>query len=53
MDKEFYKKIKFLQPNKESFTLSNKKLMDEIEIKLLKKDLILFSKKIFNNTKFE
>lgn len=52
MDKEFYKKIKFLRPNKKSFTLSNKKLMDEIEIKLLKKDLILFSKKIFDNTKF-
>tara|TARA_Y100001958_G_C21129907_1_gene471566 strand:- start:187 stop:993 length:807 start_codon:yes stop_codon:yes gene_type:complete len=53
MDKEFYRKIKFLRPSRESFTLSNKKLMKEVKIKLLKKDLILFSKKIFNNTKFE
>ncbi len=53
MDKKFHKKIKFVRSNGKSFTLSNKKLMSEIKIKLLKKDLILFSKKIFNNTKYE
>ncbi len=42
MDKEYHKKINFIPSIKGSFTLSNKKLINKIKIKLSKKQLRLF-----------
>ena len=47
MDKKFYKKIKFINSTKGSFTLSNKKLIKKIKIKPTKKALRLFCENLF------
>lgn len=46
-DKKFYKKIFFLNQSKNSFYLSNKKLLKKIKTKPLKSDLKKFCKNIF------
>ena len=46
IDKNFYKKIVFLKESKESFYLSNKKLLKKIEKKPLKSELRKFCEKI-------
>ena len=48
IDKKFYKKIEFTNYRKDSFTLSNKKLLKKIEKKPLKSELVKFCKNIFN-----
>ena len=48
IDKNFYKKIQFTNYKKDSFTLSNKKLLKKIEKKPLKSELAKFCKNIFN-----
>lgn len=48
LDKKFYKKIEFTNYRKDSFTLSNKKLLKKIEKKPLKSELVKFCKNIFN-----
>lgn len=48
IDKNFYKKIQFTNYKKDSFTLSNKKLLKKIEKKPLKSELVKFCKNIFN-----
>ena len=42
IDKKFYKKIEFTNYRKDSFTLSNKKLLKKIEKKPLKSELVKF-----------
>lgn len=46
IDKNFYKKIKFIKSSKDSFYLSNRKLIKKIKIKLFKSELKTFCKKI-------
>ncbi len=46
LDKEFYKKIEFIKSKEDSFTLSNKKILKKINLKLTKKQLQLDCKKI-------
>ena len=46
IDKNFFKKIEFINLRKDSFTLSNKKLLKKIDIKPLKSELIKFCKNI-------
>lgn len=47
LDKKFHKRIKFIPSKNDSFTLSNKKISKKIKIRLTKKQLELFCKKIF------
>lgn len=47
MDKNFYKKIKFIDSKEDSFTLSNRKLLKKIKVKLTKNQLRLFCENIF------
>jgi dTDP-4-dehydrorhamnose reductase len=49
LDKNFYKKVRFVRSKDQSFTLSNKKLLSEISVKLLKKDIKLFCKNLIKN----
>ena len=52
IDKDFFKKIIFLKESKNSFYLSNKKLLKKIEKKPLKSELKNFCKKLlFRNLK--
>ena len=44
---EFFKKISFINERKDSFTLSNKKLLKKIDIKPLKVEFKKFCKSIF------
>tara|TARA_Y100000591_G_C21811531_1_gene688217 strand:- start:429 stop:1223 length:795 start_codon:yes stop_codon:yes gene_type:complete len=44
LDKDFHKKIKFQKSNKDSFTLSNTKLIKKIKIRITKKQLEKFCK---------
>ena len=44
LDKDFQKKIKFQKSNKDSFTLSNTKLLKKIRIRITKKQLEKFCK---------
>ena len=46
LDNKFFKNIKFIDSQKDSFTLSNKKLLKKIKISLTKKQLKLFCKKL-------
>lgn len=46
LDKNFLKKFKFVDSQKDSFTLSNKKLLKKIKINLSKNQLKLFCKKL-------
>ena len=46
LDKKFKKKIQFVDTKKDSFTLSNKKLLKKIKINLSKNHLKLFCKKL-------
>ena len=46
LDKNFLKNIKFVESKKDSFTLSNKKLLKKIKIDLSKNQLKLFCKKL-------
>ena len=46
LDNNFIKNIKFIDSQKDSFTLSNKKLLKKIKINLSKKQLRLFCKKL-------
>jgi nucleoside-diphosphate-sugar epimerase len=46
IDKKFLKKITLLEPTKNSFTLSNTKLIKKIRIKITKNQLKLFCKKL-------
>lgn len=46
LDKDLFKRIKFLKSTKGSFTLSNKKLLKKIKIKLTKIQLKTFCKKL-------
>ena len=46
LDVDFYKKISFMNETKDSFTLSNKKLLKKIDIKPLKIELKKFCKNI-------
>ena len=48
LDINTFNKIKFTPYKKDSFTLSNKKLVNKIQYKPTKKELKLFCKKIFN-----
>ena len=45
LDRDFQKKIKFQKSNKDSFTLSNTKLLKKIRIRITKKQLEKFCKK--------
>tara|TARA_A100001015_G_C14938674_1_gene691606 strand:+ start:124 stop:915 length:792 start_codon:yes stop_codon:yes gene_type:complete len=47
LDIEFFKKISFINERKDSFTLSNKKLLKKIDIKPLKVEFKKFCKSIF------
>ena len=42
LDKDFFDKIQFIKTKSHSFTLSNKKLLRQIPVKLSKKDLKFF-----------
>ena len=46
IDKKFFKQVNFVNDKKDSFTLSNKKLIKEIKIELNKKQLMNFCKKL-------
>ena len=46
LDKNFLKKIEFIDTQKDSFTLSNKKILKKIKISLNKNQLKLFCKKL-------
>ena len=46
LDKNFLKNIKFVESKKDSFTLSNKKLLKKVKIDLSKNQLKLFCKKL-------
>ena len=46
LDRDFQKKIKFQKSNKDSFTLSNTKLLKKIRIRITKKQLEKFCKKM-------
>ena len=46
LDKNFLKNVKFVDSQKDSFTLSNKKLLKKIKINLSKNQLKLFCKKL-------
>lgn len=46
LDKKFYSRIKFKQSQKDSFTLSNKKLIKKIQISITKKQVETFCKKL-------
>ena len=46
IDKKFLKRVTFINEQKDSFTLSNKKLIKKIKIKLTKKQLMNFCKKL-------
>ena len=46
IDKKFLKRLTFINEQKDSFTLSNKKLIKKINIKLTKKQLMNFCKKL-------
>ncbi len=46
IDKKFLKKITFTNSQKDSFTLSNRKLIKKIKIKVTKKELMNFCKKL-------
>ena len=48
LDNKFYKKIKFSNQSKESFSLNNKKLLNKIEKKPLKSELKSFCQKILS-----
>ena len=48
IDADFYRKINFIKGSKDSFTLSNKKLLKKIDIKPLKIELKKFCKNIFS-----
>lgn len=48
LDFNTFNKINFISNKKDSFTLSNKKLINKIQYKPTKKQLELFCKKIFN-----
>lgn len=47
LDYDVYKRINFIKKNNDSFTLSNKKLINKIKRKPLKKDLRLFCENFF------
>ena len=47
LDINFYNKITFIEERKDSFTLSNKKLLSKINEKLTKNQLKLFCENIF------
>ena len=46
IDKKFFKKVNFVNNQSDSFTLSNKKLIKKIKIKLKKNQLMNFCKKL-------
>ena len=46
IDKKFLKRLTFINEQKDSFTLSNKKLIKKININLTKKQLMNFCKKL-------
>ena len=46
IDKKFYEKIKFINIQNDSFTLSNKKLLKKIRIRITKKQVEIFCKKL-------
>ena len=46
IDKKFLKRVLFINDERDSFTLSNKKLIKKIKIKLTKKQLMNFCKKL-------
>ena len=46
LDKKFLKKVRFINIQKDSFTLSNKKIIKKIKINLTKNQLKLFCKKL-------
>ena len=46
LNRKFYSKIIFIKSNKDSFTLSNKKLLERISIKINKKQLKDFCQKL-------
>jgi hypothetical protein len=46
IDKKFLKRLTFVNEQKDSFTLSNKKLIKKININLTKKQLMNFCKKL-------
>ena len=46
LDKNFYKRIKFIDVQTDSFTLSNKKLLSRIQIHLTKNQVKAFCKKL-------
>ncbi len=46
LDVDYYRKISFINESKDSFTLSNKKLLKKIDIKPLKIELKKFCKNI-------
>ena len=49
LDKDFYKKITFLRPQKKgSFTLSNTKLIKKLKIRITKNQLRLFCKRLIS-----
>ena len=46
IDIEFYKRIKFIKKQNDSFTLSNKKLLNKIKITITKNQVKAFCKKL-------
>ena len=46
LDKDFFKRVSFIETCKDSFTLSNKKLQKKIKINISKNQLKLFCKKL-------
>ena len=46
LDKKFSKNIRFINSQKDSFTLSNKKILKKIQINLTKNQVKLFCKKL-------
>ena len=46
LDKNFFKRIKFIKKKEDSFTLSNKKLLDKIQIQITKNQVKIFCKKL-------
>lgn len=46
LDKKFFKRVKFIPSNDDSFTLSNQRISKKIKIRLTKKQLRLFCEKV-------